>query len=67
MQRSLYLLLRHSIAAADRVDSSVPGSPFDSTPYAFDSQFFIETLLRGESYPGYVILMAPAITPSHNG
>ncbi|KAH9994916.1 manganese peroxidase 3 [Russula compacta] len=46
------LLSSHSIAAADLVDSSVPGSPFDSTPYAFDSQFFIETLLRGESYPG---------------
>jgi hypothetical protein len=45
---------RHSIAAADKIDESVAGSPLDSTPDIFDSQFFVETLLVGEDYPGYV-------------
>ncbi|KAH9961364.1 heme peroxidase [Russula dissimulans] len=46
------LLASHSIAAADQVDPSVPGSPFDSTPDVFDNQFYIETLLEGKGYPG---------------
>jgi cytochrome c peroxidase len=46
------LLTRHSIAAADKVDDSVPGSPFDTTPDVFDNQFFVETLLVGGDYPG---------------
>ena len=28
--------------------------PFDSTPSEFDSQFFVETLLKGTAFPGYV-------------
>ncbi|KAF8918046.1 manganese peroxidase 1 precursor [Mucidula mucida] len=46
------LLASHSIAAADHVDESIPGTPFDSTPSTFDSQFFIEVQLRGTSFPG---------------
>ena len=46
------LLASHSIAAADHVDASIPGTPFDSTPGVFDSQFFIETQLRGTRFPG---------------
>ncbi|KAK7445710.1 fungal class II heme-containing peroxidase [Stygiomarasmius scandens] len=46
------LLASHSIAAADLVDPTIPGTPFDSTPGVFDSQFFIETLLKGTSFPG---------------
>ncbi|KAI0000373.1 manganese peroxidase 3 [Russula vinacea] len=46
------LLTSHTIAAADNVDTTVPGAPFDSTPGVFDNQFFVETLLRGGSYPG---------------
>ncbi|KAI0298624.1 manganese peroxidase 3 [Russula brevipes] len=46
------LLASHSIAAADAVDTSVPGAPFDSTPGTFDSQIYVETLLKGERYPG---------------
>lgn len=56
--------LRHSVAAADKIDDSVPGSPFDSTPDVFDSQFYLETLLPGERYPGYVYLQAPTMTSS---
>lgn len=46
------LLASHSIAAADHVDSSIPGTPFDSTPSVFDPQFFLEVQLRGTSFPG---------------
>lgn len=42
----------HSIAAADHVDPTIPGSPFDSTPEIFDTQFFVETLLKGTLFPG---------------
>ncbi|KAI0089364.1 manganese peroxidase 1 [Irpex rosettiformis] len=46
------LLASHSVAAQDHVDPSVHGSPFDSTPSDFDAQFFVETLLKGELFPG---------------
>ncbi|KAH9918229.1 manganese peroxidase isozyme precursor [Epithele typhae] len=46
------LLASHSVAAADHVDPSIPGSPFDSTPSSFDSQVFIEVQLRGTAFPG---------------
>ncbi|KAI0358485.1 manganase peroxidase [Trametes cingulata] len=46
------LLVSHTVAAADHVDPSIPGTPFDSTPEEFDTQFFIETQLRGTLFPG---------------
>ncbi|KAH9929576.1 manganese peroxidase isozyme precursor [Epithele typhae] len=46
------LLASHSVAAQDHVDASIPGTPFDSTPSAFDTQFFVETLLKGTLFPG---------------
>jgi hypothetical protein len=56
----LYFHPRHSIAAADTVDTSIPGTPFDSTPGYFDTQFYVETLLKGTLYPGSVFLRTPA-------
>ena len=32
--------------------SGSQGTPFDSTPSAFDAQFFVETLLTGTLFPG---------------
>ncbi|KAF8950638.1 manganese peroxidase [Flammula alnicola] len=46
------LLSSHSIAAADVVDPTIPGTPFDSTPGTFDTQVFLEVLLKGTSFPG---------------
>lgn len=37
------LLISHTVAAQDHVDETIPGTPFDSTPGTFDSQFFVET------------------------
>ncbi len=65
--RYSHLLPRHSIAAADQVDPSVPGSPLDSTPGIFDSQFHVETLLKGgTSYPRYVYLGRTLSPASHS-
>jgi len=46
------LLASHTVAAADLVDPSIPGTPFDSTPGIFDTQVFIEVQLRGTLFPG---------------
>ncbi|KAJ6504347.1 manganese peroxidase 3 [Mycena vitilis] len=46
------LLGSHTIAAADHVDPTIPGTPFDSTPGIFDTQLFIEMQLRGVLFPG---------------
>ncbi|OBZ79394.1 Versatile peroxidase VPL2 [Grifola frondosa] len=46
------LLASHSVAAQDKVDPTIPGTPFDSTPSSFDAQFFVETLLKGVLFPG---------------
>ncbi|KAI0783499.1 Mn peroxidase MNP3 [Abortiporus biennis] len=51
-QEVVALLASHTVAAADLVDPSIPGTPFDSTPEIFDTQFFIETQLRGTLFPG---------------
>ncbi|KAF8184241.1 manganese peroxidase 1 [Pholiota molesta] len=46
------LLASHTIAAADQLDPSIPGTPFDSTVGTFDSQVFLEVLLKGTLFPG---------------
>ncbi|KAJ7620876.1 manganese peroxidase 1 precursor [Mycena polygramma] len=46
------LLASHSIAGADDIDPTLSGLPFDSTPSTFDTQFFVETQLRGTLFPG---------------
>ncbi|KAF5391594.1 hypothetical protein D9757_002545 [Collybiopsis confluens] len=45
------LLVSHTVARADHVDSDIAAAPFDSTPFTFDSQFFLETLLEGVGFP----------------
>ncbi|KAF7349708.1 Peroxidase [Mycena sanguinolenta] len=47
------LLASHTIAAADHVDPTIPGTPFDSTPGVFDTQLFVEMQLRGVLFPGH--------------
>ncbi|KAF8578976.1 class II peroxidase [Ramaria rubella] len=46
------LLAAHSIAISDHVDSTIKDAPFDSTPYAFDTQIHLEMLLREREYLG---------------
>ncbi|KAH9477181.1 Versatile peroxidase VPL1 [Psilocybe cubensis] len=46
------LLSSHTIAAADVVDPTIPGTPFDSTVGTFDTQVFLEVLLKGRLFPG---------------
>ena len=47
----VHLLASHTIA---RSDTLVPGHtqvPFDSTPFTFDTQFFLEVMLKGVGVP----------------
>lgn len=46
------LLASHSIARADHVDPKHTAVPFDTTPFTFDTQFYLETLLKGTGFPG---------------
>ncbi|EKM55990.1 uncharacterized protein PHACADRAFT_256984 [Phanerochaete carnosa HHB-10118-sp] len=46
------LLASHSIARADKVDPTIDAAPFDSTPFVFDTQVFLEVLLKGVGFPG---------------
>ncbi|KAF8513069.1 manganese peroxidase [Gautieria morchelliformis] len=46
------LLASHSIARADHVDPTINAAPFDSTPFTFDTQVFLEVLLKGVGFPG---------------
>ena len=48
----VWFLIAHTIAAQNDVDPTIPRTPFDSTPELFDTQFFIETQLRGTLFPG---------------
>jgi len=51
-QEVVALLSSHSVAGADTVDPTIPGTPFDSTPSVFDTNIFIEVLLKGTLFPG---------------
>ncbi|KAI0702846.1 manganese peroxidase 1 [Cytidiella melzeri] len=59
------LLASHSVAAQDHVDPTIPGTPFDSTPGTFDPQFFVETLLKGELFPGNGSNVGEVQSPLH--
>jgi cytochrome c peroxidase len=51
-QEVVALLASHSVAGADTVDPTIPGTPFDSTPSVFDTNIFIQVLLKGTLFPG---------------
>jgi hypothetical protein len=51
-QEAVALLSSHTIAAADVIDPTIPGTPFDSTAGTFDTQVFLEVLLKGTLFPG---------------
>ncbi|TEB09025.1 peroxidase [Coprinellus micaceus] len=57
------LLASHSIAAQQGLNAGIAGSPFDSTPDRFDTQFFIETLLKGVLNPGPTTGFAEVLSP----
>nr|P11542.2 RecName: Full=Ligninase H2; AltName: Full=Diarylpropane peroxidase; AltName: Full=LG4; AltName: Full=Lignin peroxidase; Flags: Precursor [Phanerodontia chrysosporium]CAA33621.1 lignin peroxidase [Phanerodontia chrysosporium] len=60
---TVWLLSAHSIAAANDVDPTISGLPFDSTPGQFDSQFFVETQLRGTAFPGKTGIQGTVMSP----
>jgi manganese peroxidase len=46
------LLASHSVARSDHVVAGSIQVPFDSTPFTFDTQIFVEVLLNGTGFPG---------------
>ncbi|EKM55989.1 uncharacterized protein PHACADRAFT_144982 [Phanerochaete carnosa HHB-10118-sp] len=63
------LLASHSIARADKVDTSIDAAPFDSTPFVFDTQVYLEVLLKGVGFPGNgsQVGEVPSPLPAHSG
>ena len=46
------LLASHTVARSDHIDPTIQQVPFDSTPFTFDTQVFLEVLLEGTGFPG---------------
>ncbi|KAA1474721.1 MnP-atypical, short manganese peroxidase [Dentipellis sp. KUC8613] len=46
------LMAAHSIGRQRTLDPAVAGMPLDMTPGAFDTQFYLDVLLKGTLYPG---------------
>ncbi|KAL6303486.1 heme peroxidase [Sparassis latifolia] len=46
------LLAAHSVGTQKTIDPTISNTPFDTTPRVFDSQYYLEILLRGTGYPG---------------
>ena len=47
----IHLLASHTVARSDKIIPGHEATPFDSTPFNFDGQFFLETLLKGTTVP----------------
>ncbi|KAI0819309.1 heme peroxidase [Trametes gibbosa] len=59
----VWMLISHTVAAQDKVDASIPGTPFDSTPHDFDAQFFVESMLNGTLTPGSSLQPGESLSP----
>jgi manganese peroxidase len=51
-QEVVALLAAHTIARANHIDPAITAVPFDTTPFTFDTQIFLEVLLEGIGFPG---------------
>ncbi|KAI5117136.1 hypothetical protein M0805_008255 [Coniferiporia weirii] len=47
----IHLLASHTVARSDTIVPDHQAVPFDSTPFNFDTQFFLEVLLAGTGVP----------------
>ncbi|MCL5228537.1 hypothetical protein [Pseudomonas nunensis] len=47
---------------ADSFTRSLPGIPFDSTPAVFDTNIFIDVLLKGPAFPSGAEVIAPLVS-----
>ncbi|KAF8648204.1 hypothetical protein AX16_006343 [Volvariella volvacea WC 439] len=46
------LLASHFVAAQDHVDPTISKTPFDSIQFVLDANFFVETFMTGDLFPG---------------
>ena len=47
----IHLLASHTVARSDTLIPGHDSVPFDSTPFTFDTQVFLEVLLKGVGFP----------------
>ncbi|PAV18398.1 manganese peroxidase 2 [Pyrrhoderma noxium] len=47
----IHLLASHTVARSDTLIPGHDSVPFDSTPFTFDTQVFLEVLLKGNGFP----------------
>jgi len=57
------LLASHTIARSDHIEPGLKAVPFDSTPFTFDTQFFLEVLIKGTGFPGPGNQTGEALSP----
>ncbi|TDL25715.1 manganese peroxidase 3 [Rickenella mellea] len=57
------LLASHTVARSDHVDPTIQHVPFDTTPFTFDTQIFLEVLLKGVDFPGSPNNTGEALSP----
>ncbi|KAI0755052.1 heme peroxidase [Daedaleopsis nitida] len=63
-EETVALLGAHSMGKQRTIDSGISGKPLDSTPGVFDSQFYLEMLLKGTAYPGRTAHLGETLSPS---
>jgi len=61
------LLASHTIARSDHIEPGLEAVPFDSTPFTFDTQFFLEVLLKGIGFPGEGNQLGESLSPLPQG
>ncbi|TDL19682.1 manganese peroxidase 3 [Rickenella mellea] len=59
----IHLLASHTVARSDHIDRTIQHVPFDTTPFTFDTQIFLEVLLKGNSVPGTSGNVGEALSP----
>lgn len=58
-QDTVNLLSSHSVARSDTLLQNHTAVPFDSTPFTFDTQIFLEVLLKGTGIPFNATVLEP--------
>ena len=59
LQDIVNLLASHSVARSDTLIPNETAVPFDTTPFTFDSQVYLEVLLKGTDLPFGIASVPP--------
>ncbi|TDL14166.1 heme peroxidase [Rickenella mellea] len=59
----IHLLASHTVARSDHIDPTIQQVPFNTIPFTFDTQIFLEVLLKCNSVPGTSGNIGEALSP----